>query len=617
MPLSFSRCLSILALSALCFGLAPAVVWAEIQPSARTDAGDWETPVSPSASLEEAEDNLPELLSGTDADLYRRIFDLQEDGNWKAADKLIAELEDRLLMGHVLAQRYLHPTKYRSRYKELKAWLDKYADHPDAARIYKLALKRRPKNWRYPKKPTAGRLTLDAHAALRGSDLRPPAKKRMSSAQRKKASRYERRIRRAARRGWTLAAKRELQSKQVKNLLDPFDYDRLQATLGYRYFIDGRDEWALEWAGRAAERSGKYLPEAHWAAGLAAWRLQRLAQAARHFEGVAASPNSSPWMVSAGAFWAARCHLANQAPERFNGSLRIAASHPYTFYGLIARRILGEPITFRWSMPPMTSSVVAAVLARPNGRRALALVQLNRESGAERELRGLAAKSDRDLVHGMLGIAARTHMPALAIRLNNYLHPKGGGYDGAAYPTPEWTPHSGFRVDRALIFALMRQESGFNPRAKSWAGARGLMQLMPRTASFVARDRRLHGSRRNTLYEPGLNLELGQRYIEILLRDDRIGNDLYRLAAAWNGGPGNLNKWRRTTNYGDDPLLFIESIPSQETRIFIERVLTNLWIYRHRLGQPTPSLDAVASGARPAYASLDEHPVEVATHGKD
>ena len=78
-----------------------------------------------------------------------------------------------------------------------------------------------------------------------------------------------------------------------------------------------------------------------------------------------------------------------------------------------------------------------------------------------------------------------------------------------------WTPKGGFRVDRALIFALIRQESAFNPKARSWAGASGLMQLMPRTAGFVANDRRYRGAKRRRLFEPALNLELGQTYVEM------------------------------------------------------------------------------------------------------
>ena len=168
-----------------------------------------------------------------------------------------------------------------------------------------------------------------------------------------------------------------------------------------------------------------------------------------------------------------------------------------------------------------------------------------------------------------------------------------------------------------MILALIRQESAFNPKAKSRAGARGLMQIMPRTASFVAKDRRLRGAQRNQLFDPELNLKLGQKYIDIQLADARIKGDLFRLLTAWNAGPGNLNKWSRKVQHNNDPLLFIESIPSRETRIFIERVLTNYWIYRIRFNQSLASMDALARGQWPHYTSERDLAVEVAEDGRN
>ena len=87
---------------------------------------------------------LPQPLTAADVALYQRIFDVQQAGKWRSADQLIKKLESELLLGDVMAQRYLHPTKYRSKFKELQAWLRQYADHPDATRIYRLAVRRRP-----------------------------------------------------------------------------------------------------------------------------------------------------------------------------------------------------------------------------------------------------------------------------------------------------------------------------------------------------------------------------------------------------------------------------------------------------------------------------------------
>lgn len=555
---------------------------------------------------------LPRVLTPADGERYVDIFRLQEDGRWKEADRLIAVLEDRLLMGHVLAQRYLHPTKYRSKYKELKAWMALYADHPDAGRIYKLALRRKPKNWRAPVPPVVVRPAAAAYARQAGTGPR----KGLTAEQRRQASRFNRQIHRYLRKGWTKAAKQMLYKAEVKALLSPYEYDTARARLGAGYFADGRDEWALQWASAAAARSGASVPEAHWTAGLAAWRLKRYAEAERHFSTGAAMRDTSPWLISASAFWAARALLVDRRPQDVNRMLGIAAGYPNTFYGLLARRVLGLAVTFRWSTPEVEQAGVKLLAAEPRGRRALGLAQAGQDRRAERELQALSHRADGALARGILALASRARMPALSMRLAGALFP-GATFHGALYPVAPWTPPGGFRVDRALIYALIRQESAFNPKAKSWAGASGLMQIMPRTAGYVARDRRYRSSKRTHLFRPEVNLELGQKYIEMLLADPKINGDLFQLAVAWNGGPGNLNKWLRRTDHGNDPLLFIEGIPSKETRIFIERVLANLWIYRDRLGQPKPSLDAIAAGEWPIYTSLDRPTLKVANDGQD
>tara|TARA_A100001011_G_C14128927_1_gene764583 strand:- start:150 stop:881 length:732 start_codon:yes stop_codon:yes gene_type:complete len=239
-------------------------------------------------------------------------------------------------------------------------------------------------------------------------------------------------------------------------------------------------------------------------------------------------------------------------------------------------------------------------------------MEIGKSHNAERELWELARGADNNLAQGILALAAQQNMARLAVRLDSLLYPTGEGFDGASYPIPSWVPTGGFKIDRALIYALIRQESRFNPKAKSWAGARGLMQLMPRTARFLARSKGIRYPSRDKLYQPEINLTLGQKYIEVLLKDRKIQGDLFLMTAAWNGGPGNLNKWRKQNNDLGDPLFLIESLPSRETRQFIEKVLANLWIYRNRLGQDTPSLNAIAAGHNPVYVALGKKTKEVA-----
>ncbi len=560
-----------------------------------------ETVVSTKTAAKATQDiRLPKVLSSADEKRYRKIFALQEKGAWPEVDELIHHLEDKLLMGHVQAQRFLHPTKYRSKYVELKDWLDVYGDHHYARQLYKLALKRRPKNYKHPKVPPTGRALRAEVDEARPKDT-PPSKK-LTRAQRQQAYRYKVNIRSRLRKGHTKAVKNLLTNRDVLKVFSSYDEDWGRARLAKAYFMDGRDEWAVEWADKAIRRSGRYLPEAHWTAGLASWRLGNPAQAANYFEN-AAKYDGAPWTHSASAFWAARAHLLARQPQKVTRLLQEAAEHPRTFYGTLANRLLGVEPDFNWEMPPVNGDDVAQLKTISGGRRALALLQVGENVRAERELRQVAKLAPLKKAKGIMAIASQTGMAELTMRLDAMLYPEGSGYDGAAYPLPAWAPEDGFKVDRALIYALVRQESRFNPKAKSSAGARGLMQLMPRTAGYVARDKRYRWSKRSALFDPEHNLALGQRYIQILLSDKKINGDLFLMAAAWNGGPGNLNKWRRKGDDLGDALFFIESLPARETRNFIEHVLTNLWIYRHRLNQHTPSLEAVAAGQWPQYES--------------
>lgn len=557
-----------------------------------------------------SESILPNALSAADAERYREIFDLQEDGHWAKADKIVAKIQDPILLGHALAQRYLHATKYRASYNDLKTWMAKYADHPEATRIYKLALSRKPARQPAPAQPIVERMPPPEPQAGSGRSV--------THAQYRTATQLKARIRSALKRGVVNEAFKLAEGPDARRLIGTIEYDEIRLQVAQGYFNIGDDKTAIALAKPAALRSGAKLPEAHWLLGLAHWRQGNLAEAARHFENAAvAAGKKSPWVAAAGAFWAARAHLLDRRPERVNRWLDAAAEHPRTFYGLLAGHILDRPMPFRWSEPAMEREVLQKLATVPAGKRALALVQIGEERRAETELRRLVPGADGDLAKGVLALAVHAGMPALAMRLDRHLFPKGDGWDSAAYPVPSWEPEDGFRVDPALIYALIRQESAFNPQAKSWAGASGLMQLMPRTASFVARDRAYHrGAKRRHLFEPELNLTLGQRYLEMLIKDANIQGDLFFIVAAWNGGPGNLDKWWRRTNHMNDPLFFIESIPSRETRIFVERVLANLWIYRHRFDESSTSLAAIAAGEWPTYTPAGDAATMMAEHDK-
>ncbi|GAB4143099.1 MAG: lytic transglycosylase domain-containing protein [Sphingomonadales bacterium] len=532
-------------------------------------------------------------LSGADAQRYREIFVLQEQGAWAKADRVIAALNDDVLIGHVLFQRYMHPTRYRSSYQELRRWLEHHADHPGATRVYALALKRRG-NAAWPRRPEAVPIKV-----TRGHAAPPPY--RMTSAVVKFRRHFMRHV---ARREYR-EADGDFARAIERGIFSADEIGRYGGYLAEKMLARGQDAAALATAGRSAThaRGHRYKPD--WVAGLAAWRLQDYGLAQRHFEHVALAQDAPDSERAAGAWWAARAAFLNRDTAVALQWLASAARHETSFYGLIAERQLGIERPRDWSEPILTQADWRMLSATPGVKRAAALAQIGEFGLADEELRNAWRRAEDAQYRPFLALAAALGLPGSQFRIA-LERPAGQALPlTALYPMPGWRPEGGFRLDQALIFALVRQESAFRVRAKSHAGARGLMQLMPRTASYITGDRRLVRDREQRLYDPAFNMALGQDYLEYLFAHDATYGNLFMVLAAYNGGPGNVARWDRNVDFKGDPLLFMETIPLTETRTYVERVMTNYWLYRMRLGQPTPSLDAVAAGAWPVYEPAD------------
>jgi len=349
--------------------------------------------------------------------------------------------------------------------------------------------------------------------------------------------------------------------------------------------------------------SGYRALPATWGKGLADWRANRIDRARRAFETAARSQESSRWIISAAAFWAARAELRSDRPELVNYWLGIAARNPRTFYGLLARRTLGVDSYIDFDLPGFTALDGRALDGIAAGRRALALIEIGDNGRAEAELRALAQDAPASLLESILAVADRAGLVSLAANLTpRVAASREDDRNRVQYPVPRWKPRGGFQVDRALLYGLMRQESRFKPVARNPSGASGLMQLMPSTARIMASHTGLRGG----LTDPSINMALAQQYVIELLGDSHINGNLFYFAVAYNSGPGNLQQLLEKARNGDDPLMFVESIANRETRFFIHQVLTNYWIYRLRLRQPTPDLDALAAGEWPIYTALDE-----------
>ncbi|MFA6019576.1 MAG: transglycosylase SLT domain-containing protein, partial [Rhodospirillales bacterium] len=502
---------------------APVARSAEVLQDAPPVAGNGQ-PVRTASVASELErlgrvTSLPRLLSAEDAARYDKAIAFQEKANWAAADKEMVKLADPLLKGWLLAERYLS-SGYKPKVAEIRDWMARYADHPEAAQIYKLMGKG--KAAKSAKRPVMnGYLRGFSEGSGIGEEVgswkvsEKKSDKPLSAKERALEKTWSSNFRKQLREGGVDSARKLLESPKAYQLLDDVTYDEARIALATGYFLRTRDEEALELAGQAAQRSGDEVPGAHWIAGLAAWRLDRIENARLHFETLANRENAQPGLMAAAAFWAGRANLALKRPEMVDYWFTIAASQPRSFYGLLSHRMRGLPIRFEDTNVLFTEDDAALLMNHAGARRALALIQLDETEEAEREFRKLYDSASPSLSKALLGAAKLADMPGLAIRLGGVLSDRDGRmHDSALYPVPPWKPEGGWRIDRALVYALMRQESAFNPTAKSKAGARGLMQLMPGTARLV-------GGRQEAkqVMNPEKNIELSQRYIETLLKD--------------------------------------------------------------------------------------------------
>ncbi len=536
---------------------------------------------------------LPQILSDNDINLYKQIFELQKKDKFKEADELIKKLNDKILLSYVLSMRYLQSSKYISSKQELKNWLDNYQEHPHAKKVYNLAKKKKasgiisPEHFGFPG-------SYENYGFLKAEDDASLITKKIFA-----------NFRSNLLKGRTKSARLILEDANTKNKLINKDYDKLAGYLGFSYFLDKEYGLAHKWATSSVNRTS--TPIGLWASGLVSWQQKDYKNAGDYFAKLAKDKKSSSWLKSAGAFWAYRSYQKDKNYKKADEYLNLAAEYPYTFYGCVALKNIEGDLNFNWSKKikfEVEKEDLAELKNYDIGKRAIALLEIGQYSYAEKEFQGLYLKLPIEMKYILLEAAESLELPYLSYKISEYLaHTEGYENLSGFYPLAHWQPKDGWQVDKALMLAFARQESGFNTEAMSRAGAKGLMQVMPRTAAYIAKNKSLR-SKNGILFEPEYNLYLGQKYIMYLMSYPHIRNNLLYLAAAYNAGPGNLKKWQKRAQGIDDPFLFIETLPSRETRNYVKKVMANLWIYSSKLNRPMPSLDEIAIGKWPSYASI-------------
>jgi soluble lytic murein transglycosylase-like protein len=367
--------------------------------------------------------------------------------------------------------------------------------------------------------------------------------------------------------------------------------------IAWIYFVSGRDADARRAAdeGRVGA-TGDWAAQAAWISGLASWRMNDWNAAYASFR-EAASLAREPEFNAAAYYWTARAAQASRRPKEVTPLLKAAARSQESFYGLLARETLGMDKRMPKSAAPRDLDRIEAL---PNIRRATALLAMGRRAQAEELLRHQAKICNPADHRSLVRIAEKLGLPGAQFWLAHFGQP-GAQVDAAdRYPLPNWTPYNGWRVDPALAYAHVIQESNFRTDAVSPAGAVGLMQVRPGTAGDTARSRGTSVSAAS-LKDPLVNLDYGQAFIELIRTNSATHGQLPKVIAAYNAGPVPVERWA----YYDrgDPLLWIESIPYWETRFYVPSVLRNMWVIQGLEGEQTPTLTSLAQHKWPDFPS--------------
>ena len=344
--------------------------------------------------------------------------------------------------------------------------------------------------------------------------------------------------------------------------------------------------------------TGEWASQAAWVSALASWRLGDCESASRDFQQVAALAQQRE-LRAGGLYWAARAEQQCRRPASVEPLLRAAASTaegPESFYGLLSRETLG--MSTKLPDDPF-SGRDPNVDQYPNVQRAMELARIGEPALAEEMLRHQAKIGQPSEHHALIQLAKKLDLPAAQLWLANNGQPGARSDAADRYPNPKWSPVMGWRVDPALAFGHIVQESAFRRTAVSTAGAVGLMQVLPVTAQLVSRNRGVPYTNA-ALTDPKYNLEYGQSFIEMMRGNSGTAGQLPRVIASYNAGPLPVARWAAINDKGD-PLLWIESIPYWETRYYVPAVLRNMWVYQGLNDEGTPTLKAMTEHHWPSF----------------
>ncbi|MDQ6996204.1 MAG: transglycosylase SLT domain-containing protein, partial [Mariprofundus sp.] len=302
---------------------------------------------------------------------------------------------------------------------------------------------------------------------------------------------------------------------------------------------------------------------------------------------IAAMPESEQ-QQSRWIYWAARAAEGTGQPEAARHLFAKLASER-GYYSFLSAERIKQPLRFNASEITATDDAIAAIRQKPAVRRAHEWLSLGKRSKAAREWYHALASASPEQWQAAAVLASRWHWHDQVIRAAF----KANQLDAISDRFPLAFEKAVMRASRktgltaASIWSIIRQESAFNQYAVSYVGAKGLMQLMPKTARHVARKLGM-GKKMPRLFSPAVNIRLGSTYLAA--QKTRFGN-LALAAAAYNAGPHRVSRWLKRTPF-DAPEAWVEAIAFSETRRYVQQVMAFVSVYEWRQKKPASSLTA-------------------------
>jgi soluble lytic murein transglycosylase len=328
-----------------------------------------------------------------------------------------------------------------------------------------------------------------------------------------------------------------------------------------------------------------YKTQKEFTAGWIALRfLKDPATATQHFARIA-ERSENPTALARAGYWLGRAAEASGRSMDARAAYQSAAAHSTSYYGQLARAKLGLP---QIEINRAPGSGLRGIERFEIVRAVQLLYALNERELAIPILADMGDNAEADVLAGLGELASRNNDARGMLLLGKAAMNRGLPFDVYAFPStglPHYRP-IGPEVDPSVVFAIARQESGFNPKVVSPAQAYGLMQVTPSAAKYVTKKYGASYDLGRLKNDSVYNTTLGAAELGGLLEDYR-GSYIMSFAA-YNAGRGSLKKW--IARYGDprdpsvDAVDWVERIPFSETRNYVQRIMENLQVYRARFG---------------------------------